>query len=107
MKHLIAALLLAPTLAHAQFHTDAAAREVESCSPATLTPEQAGALVSFAHSRGEGGYCKTTMALFVRTGRMRDACALLTAYVLDDAGNRSDELLRRRQIERELCEVKQ
>lgn len=103
MKHLIAALLIAPAISFAQFHTDEAAREVERCSPG-LTIEQTAALVSFAYSMGPGRYCTSTVAALVKKGRIADACAILSKYIYDDWSNKSQNMVRRRNVERALCE---
>lgn len=103
MKHLIAAVLIAPTMALAQFHTDAALREVESCTPKDLSIETTAALVSFAYSLGPDRFCHTTVASLVNRGQIASACNLMDRYVFDEWANKRTTLIRRRAIERDVC----
>lgn len=104
MKHLIAAVLIAPTMALAQFHTDAALREVESCTPQTLSIETTAALVSFAYSIGPDRFCHTTVADLVNRGQIARACKLLERYAFDEWGGKTERVARRRAVERNVCE---
>ena len=81
------------------------AQGVLRCTPQLATRTyQLAAATSFAFNVGVGAYCSSTMARLNNAGNYLAACAQLDRWVYA-GGRKLNGLVKRRKVERELCET--
>lgn len=81
------------------------AEGVKSCVKTPLTTYQLAATVSFAFNVGVSHFCTSSMAKKFNTGDIKGACAELSRWVYA-GGKVLPGLVKRRQVERDMCEGK-
>jgi len=81
-----------------------ALEQVDRLVTVTLPVERRAALASFVYNVGAGQLASSTLLRKLNAGDAAGACAELSRWV-HAGGKRLDGLVKRRQAERELCEV--
>lgn len=81
-----------------------ACADVDRLVRVPLTPARRSALCSFVYNAGGTAFASSTMLRLLNAGDTRGACAQLDRWVYA-GGKQLGGLVKRRQAERELCEV--
>lgn len=76
---------------------------VMSCIKPPMSTGQKAAFISFAFNVGTAKFCSSTLAKKANSGDMAGACAELSRWVLAK-GKTLPGLVKRRQVERDMCE---